>query len=100
MNEIPPHSHGFMASTAEVSSSNPANDVLGSHTDGDESYTSTLSNVVGLSSDVVATAGDLEAILISCLRFVSITSLRCSVFIRHVIKESELCQNHLSEKLE
>ncbi|MFP6846143.1 MAG: tail fiber protein [Thalassolituus sp.] len=57
VNEIPPHSHGFMASTAEVSSSNPANDVLGSHTDGDESYTSTLSNVVGLSSDVVATAG-------------------------------------------
>ena len=57
VNEIPPHSHGLMASTAEASSPNPANDVLASHTDGDESYTSSLSNIQGLSSDVVATTG-------------------------------------------
>ena len=57
VNEIPPHSHGLMASTAEASSPNPANDVLASHADGDESYTSSLSNIQGLSSDVVATTG-------------------------------------------
>ena len=57
VNEIPPHSHGLLASTSEASSPNPANDVLASHTDGDQTYAEATQPVNGLSSNTVATSG-------------------------------------------
>lgn len=58
VNEMPAHRHNLMATTAEASSANPANDVLASHTDGDMNYTAVSADIAALSSDTVSNAGE------------------------------------------
>ncbi|MFT5083446.1 MAG: microcystin-dependent protein [Lentisphaeria bacterium] len=60
INELPSHTHSLQASTDNSTSSNPGNDVLASHTDGDSPYTAVPtdpSRYQTMNSQTVASTG-------------------------------------------
>ena len=61
INELPAHTHNLQASADGATSSNPGNDVLASHTDGDFPYTdppSDQSRYQTMNSETVASTGE------------------------------------------
>jgi len=61
VNEMPNHSHELMASTQASDSANPANDVMGSHADGDMVYAPVSADIGNLSSTAIDIAGGSQS---------------------------------------
>lgn len=64
INQIPGHSHKLQASTDDATSSNPANDVLASQSDGDQPYAPTPAdpaNLQQMNSQTLSSAGGGQA---------------------------------------
>ncbi|WP_144394700.1 phage tail protein [Pleionea sediminis] len=64
ISEMPSHNHAFVASTDDADSSNPANDVLASQSDGDQPYAGTPSdpsNFQQLNSQTISYTGGSQS---------------------------------------